>query len=374
MVQWWKMGNAKNLAEFKAALKDVQIPFFNIMYADKEGNIFYMFNGQVPRRKTGDWNYWSDVVDGTKSENIWTDVLSYDELPKLENPKTGWLQNANDPPWTSTYPPLLDPKKYPSYLSPIEMGFRPQRAVRMMKEDDSISFEELVEDKVSTRIEMADRFLDDLSSAVEKYGNADAKEAMIILNNWDRQANADSKGMALFYAWAHGIQPWKSSNYSDKWTIEDAFNHPQTLAHPEEAAKVLEGVVAQFKENGVPLDIAWGDQYRIKYNGKEYPGNGADGSVGIFRVAWSNGLEEDGKYYISGGDSWQSVIEFSDRIHAKVLLSYGNSTQPGDRNNGDQLSLFSKKEMRECTFYKEDVLKNIALKESLIDGRFVIKR
>ena len=31
--------------EFEVALKMMQIPFFNVMYADKEGNIFYMFNG-----------------------------------------------------------------------------------------------------------------------------------------------------------------------------------------------------------------------------------------------------------------------------------------------------------------------------------------
>ena len=44
-------------------------------------------------------------------------------------------------------------------------------------------------------------------------------------------------------------------------------------------------------------------------------------------------------------------------------MSYGNSTQEGSPHYGDQLELFSKKEMRNCYFYKEDVLKHVASKE-----------
>ncbi len=374
IVQWWEMASAKNLNEFKSALKKIQIPFFNVMYADKAGNIFYLFNGQIPRRPKGDWNFWSGMVDGTKSENIWSEILTYDELPKLENPETGWLQNANDPPWTSTYPTMIDPKDYKPYVAPIEMGFRPTRAVRMLLEDDSISFDELVAYKNSTRIEMADRFLDDLDKAVSEHGNETATAAMKVLNKWDRQADANSKGMALFYQWARKLGINKSENFSKPWSLNDAFYSRQNLTDPIAAVRALEEVAQNFIDKGTALDVAWGDVYRIKYNDKDLPGNGAEGSVGIFRVAWAEAPKEDGISYISGGDSWQSVIEFGDKVRAKVLMSYGNSTQPGSRNNGDQLELFAKKEMRDCYFYKSDVLKNLALKEVLVDGRFVVRK
>ncbi len=365
IVQWWNMGTSENLASFKASLRRVQIPFFNIMYADQEGNIFYMFNGQVPERATGDWSYWSGVVDGSSSENLWDDVHSYDELPKVENPASGWLQNANDPPWTSTFPMELHPDSFPAYMSPVRMGFRPQRAVRMLMEDDSISFDELVEYKLSTRIEMADRLLDDLYAAIDEYGDEDAQEAKAVLMVWDRQADAESQGMALFYAWAHTISPWRSSNYEDKWQLSKAMETPDGLADPEAAVQALSGVVQDFKSKNIPLDIPWGKVYRIKYNDKDLPGNGSDGSVGIFRVAWSEGQSEDGIQYISGGDSWQGIIEFGDRVKAKVLMSYGNSTQPGSKHYGDQLELFSQKQMRDCYFYRSDVLKHVKKKEKL---------
>lgn len=365
MIQWWKMGNAKNLSEFKLALKEVQIPFFNIMYADKEGNIFYMFNGQVPKRKAGGWNHWRGVVDGSKSENLWTEVHSYEELPKTENPPSGYLQNANDPPWTSTFPRTLDPEDYPPYMAPVVMTFRPQRATRMMDEDQSISFDELVDYKTSTRIEMADRLMDDLNTAVSLYGSKPSREAMLVLNKWDRHADKDSKGMALFYAWAHALGPWNKKIYKEQWSLNKARSTPDGLADPAAAVKVLEDVVKQFEEADVPLNIPWGEVYRIKYGDHDLPGNGSDGSIGIFRVAWSNGQQEDGKYYISGGDSWQAVIEFGDKVKAKVLMSYGNSSEPGSPNYGDQLKLFSELEMRNCTFYKEDVEKSTVSREKL---------
>jgi len=58
LEEWWDMGRARNLTEFEAALKRLQIPLFNVMYADREGHILYVFGGRVPRRAQGDVAYW----------------------------------------------------------------------------------------------------------------------------------------------------------------------------------------------------------------------------------------------------------------------------------------------------------------------------
>ncbi|MEO1652748.1 MAG: penicillin acylase family protein [Bacteroidota bacterium] len=361
--QWWKMGTAQSLEEFQSALKMVQIPFFNVMYADQAGNIFYMFNGMVPKRPSEGWDFWDNIVPGNTSKYLWTDVHTYEELPKVENPATGWLQNANDPPWTSTIPRVLDPKDFPPYMSPIFMGFRPQRAVRMIQEDESITFDELVDIKLSTRLEMADRLLDDLFAAIDTHGGDLAKEAKTVLEKWDRETDADSKGAWLFYNWARQINPWNPRNYSEKWELAKAHQSPDGLANPEAAVKTLEAVAKKLKEVYGSLDIAWGEVYRIQYNGLDLPGNGVDGSVGVFRVAWPGGQDDKGRMTIGGGDSWVSIIEFGEKVKAKVLLSYGNSTQKGSPHYGDQLKLFSKKEMRDAWFYREDIEKNLEKRE-----------
>ena len=42
--QWYAMNRAKNFTEFKAALQQNHLAMFNIMYVDKEDNIFYVSN------------------------------------------------------------------------------------------------------------------------------------------------------------------------------------------------------------------------------------------------------------------------------------------------------------------------------------------
>ena len=40
--QWFAMNKSSNLKEFKAAMQMMQVPMFNTLYADKEGNLFYL--------------------------------------------------------------------------------------------------------------------------------------------------------------------------------------------------------------------------------------------------------------------------------------------------------------------------------------------
>ena len=91
--------------------------------------------------------FWSGIIPGDQSELIWNEIHSYEELPKFSNPEQGWLQNANDPPWTSTFPMILKPENFPAYMSPQSMAFRPQRSARMIDEDESITFQELLDYK-----------------------------------------------------------------------------------------------------------------------------------------------------------------------------------------------------------------------------------
>ncbi|MCJ7466834.1 MAG: penicillin acylase family protein, partial [Maribacter sp.] len=100
-LQWWRMINSNSFEDFEAALQMAQIPFWNVMYADRSGTIFYLFNGLVPKRSEDSWSYWDRIIPGGKSADIWTEVHDYADLPKVKNPVGGWLQNANDPPWTS---------------------------------------------------------------------------------------------------------------------------------------------------------------------------------------------------------------------------------------------------------------------------------
>ncbi len=370
--QWWKMGLAKNLPEFERAMQDMQLSMYNTIYADRHGEIFYLFNGQVPKRPQGDWAFWQGVIPGDQSALIWQETHSYADLPKLKNPEQGWLQNANDPPWTCTFPMMLKPKDFPAYMSPQSMSFRPQRSVEMIAEDESITFEELLQYKMSTHSEMADRLLDDLFMAVDQHGSNLAKEAKIVLENWDRKMDADSKGAWLFTQWAQAMRIWQSDVFAKPWSMDDPRNTPDGLADPQSAATTLEQVAAQVKEHFGRLDVPWGDAYRINAGEKTLPANGANGLYGVFRVAWPQRFDEKGGV-VGGGDSYVAVIEFADEVRAKVVLSYGNSTEKNSPHNGDQLELFTKKTYRDAHLSRPEVLKHTKKIETLTVNGFEVE-
>ena len=98
--QTLQMVRAKNLAEFRSALGMQQFPIMNMLYADRAGNIFYLYNGLIPRR---DPQFdWTRPVDGGDPRTAWQGVHTLAELPQVLNPGRGYVQNCNSSPFTTT--------------------------------------------------------------------------------------------------------------------------------------------------------------------------------------------------------------------------------------------------------------------------------
>ncbi|TSJ43859.1 acylase [Mucilaginibacter corticis] len=371
-LQWWKMANAENFEQFTAALKMQQVPFWNITYADKQGNIFYLFNGEVPKRAYGTFADWDRVIPGNSSKDIWKGYFTYDELPKLKNPVSGWLQNTNDPPWTSTLPREIDKNKYPAYIAPDEMTFRTQQSVNMLMADKSITFEHLLDYKLSTHVLLADRVLDDLLSGIDNNSSPILQESKAVLSKWNRKADGDSKGMLLFYTWAEMFDHNDDRNYTVRWDREHPNTTPNGILDKKRAVTLLENAADTVKKYFGDLSTSWGTYARLKRGKFDLPANGVTGELGVFRVAnvWRLSPKMG---VVTSGDSYFGVVEFGKKVRAKVLLSYGNSSQKNSAHYGDQLKLFSEKQMRDALVYPEDLQGHVDFTE-LREGDSFVKK
>jgi len=364
--QYWDMARARNFAEFETAVKRLQMPMFTVMYADREGRVMHLFNGQVPERSGGTFEDWSGVVPGDDPSTLWTGTLPYERLPRVVDPASGWLQNANDPPWTTTFPLALRPDDFPAYVAPRQMDFRPQVSARMLMADSSITFEEMIEYKHSTRVETADRFLDDLLAAAAAHGTPAAKSAAEVLARWDRNTDAESRGAVLFKAWVHvmGERAQGRSPYAVPWSESDPLRTPRGLADPAAAAAALDAAAEMVKEAYGGLDVAWGDVNRLRLGSVDLPANGADDQLGVFHSLWTE-PGEDGRFSAVGGDTYVAAVEFSDPVRARALLPYGNATQAHSPHRGDQLPLFSRKELRPVWRTRAEVEANLSSRQEL---------
>jgi acyl-homoserine-lactone acylase len=358
--QWHKMAAATEWRGFEAALKMMQLPMFNVIYADNKGNILYKFAGNVPRRREGDWKFWNGVVDGAESKYIWQETLSYGELPEVFNPATGFVQNANDPPWGCTYPALLDPRQFPTYLSSQGMDLRSQRAVRLIRKDSLVTPDGLAGDKLNTGMEAADRFLNDLLEAVNQYPDSLALQAAGVLKKWDRSCNAESRGAVLFARWFDKLTP---AMLATPWSPEHSLETPSGLKDPRQAASLLSQAAGETIRDFGSLDVAWGSVYRFRANKKDYPANGGPGKYGVYRTIYF-APDTDGKYKAVAGDSYVAVTEFGRKVSARVLLSYGNASQPGSKHAGDQLELLTRGQLRSAWLEEKEILDHLEEKET----------
>jgi acyl-homoserine-lactone acylase len=360
--QYHKMCVSRNLREFESALAMLQNPMFNVVYADKEGNILYLFNGNVPVRQEGDFAFWHGTIDGTMSKYIWNKTHPYNDLPRVLNPEGGFLQNCNDPPWFCTWPAALDNSAFPKYMSPQGVGWRAQRTMHMVKDKKTLTFDELVGIKLNTELEVADRFLPDLLAAAEEFPGKDVDEAAAVLKKWDRKADSGSRGAVLFGTWWESVRP---DIFSRQWSKAEPLTTPAGLKDKKKAVELLAAAARSMKENFGTLDIPLGEVYRFRIGKYDYPANGGPDHFGVFRAMYY-APDKDKKWRAVAGDTYVAVTEFGDKPKAMVLLSYGNATQPGNKHVGDQLEMLSAKQLRPALLSREEIMKNLESDETLL--------
>lgn len=355
--QWWEMGRARSLEEFEAALRRLQLPMFNVIYADRAGHVMYLFGGRVPVRAGGTFAEWQRPQRGDTSATLWRGIHGYDDLPRVVDPPSGFVQNSNSPPWFSTLPAQLDTARYPAYLSPRWVGFREQRGLQMLMADSSITFDELLAMRYSNHMLLADRVLGELIPAARASGRPLAVQAAEVLERWDRAADAESRGAMLFMLWAHGVfqDVETGRGFARPWSAADPANTPNGLADPAAAVAALEEVAELMQTQMGGMDAPWGELNRLG----DLPGNGAPGDpLGVFHVIGYARQGDVGRAYF--GDTYVAAVEFTPQgPHAQVVLSYGNSSQPGSPHNGDQLRLIAEKRMRPAWLTRAEVEANL---------------
>jgi acyl-homoserine-lactone acylase len=346
--EYWDLDNAVGLQEFVAILRRLQIPMFNLVYADRDGHILYQYNGDVPVRAFGDFAYWSGLVPGDTSKTLWTRIHPYEDLPRTLDPPAGWVQNTNNPPWVNTALPALDPARFPAYLSPVSMTLRAEQSALLLMSRPRLTFDEFVKLKMSTRSLMADRLLDPLLAAAAASRSPLVKDAAALLKDWDHHVDNDSRAALLFETWARGFagpQFLGTDEFARPWDSSAPLSTPDGIKDPDQAVALLETAARDTIALYGALDRPFGDISRFRLGDVDLPGNGGFGNLGIFRViTWSP--MKDGHRTPLHGETYISAIEFTTPMKAMGLMSYGQSTQPGSPHRSDQLGLLSKQQLR----------------------------
>jgi len=273
------------------------------------------------------------------------------------------VQNTNNPPWIGTFPGTLDPAAYPPSIGGTTLAFRTMTSLRMLHDDPSVTFDELLAYKHSTHFELADRIVDDLVAAAAAQGTERAKAAAIVLKAWDRRADNGSRGALLFETFATkfmGPALADRKGFAVRGDWKQPFTTPRGLKDPAAAVAQLDAAAEETIKRYGALDAPWGEFRRFQIGTTDLPANGADGNLGAFRVMrYVPVAKGSPKQKAVFGDTIVLAVEFTNPVHAMALTSYGNSSQPGSPHNADQLSLLNQQKLRPAFLSRADVEANL---------------
>lgn len=191
IFSFYNLNNASNWDQFKNSLKRFNSPALNFIYADTSGNIGYQAAGFIPIRQSGVLE--SDAYYPSTTQVKWEGFIPFDKLPAIQNPDTGFIVSANNP-------PLKDVGYYISYL--FEPHYRAERIEDVISSRSLFSAEEfeLLQNDVYSL--QAKEFLSYLFEAAKDSTGIESeyKEYLDLMKNWDFQMLSSSVQTTIFSA------------------------------------------------------------------------------------------------------------------------------------------------------------------------------
>ncbi|AYC30396.1 penicillin acylase family protein [Paenisporosarcina cavernae] len=338
------MNKATNWEEFETALEDFHAPAQNFVFASTDGTIAYKANGRIPIRKQGDAQL---PVPGNSSDYGWKGYVPYDELPRVVNPKEGFIATANNE--------VVD-DSYPYHITDFwAQSYRYERISEVLQAGDSFKKEDMMALQMDTQDLLAREFVQDMVATVRKSDRADHLEKYVtILDDWDQNDSKDSAAPLIFHRWIKQLPitlfaPEMPEDVYDllqgKGNITDQMLRDAFAGNEGEWVKQYGGldkwladsleesmknVAEEFGED--PKDWKWGEYHQLTF---DHPLGGASPVLGYLLnaksvpVSGSNitvmaaGFDEDGR--VDHGASWRYVVDLADTSKAYHIVGPGQS-------------------------------------------------
>lgn len=328
--EWYRMGKAQNYAEFREAMEIHALPMFNTGYADKDGNIFYVYNAKIPKREDG-YN-WHELLAGDENANIWTSYVPFDSLPQVLNPPDGFLQNCNSNPYLATGNMEDVSKPLPEWTG-IET-YQTNRALRALETfgaDSSISRDDFFKYKYDTQYssnsviaKVRDRYIK------EMVNEKDPKliSALTLIKEWDLSADSSNTAAALAMI-----------------VLPNTFNEDDLNYEIEDITRKLVETIDYLETTFGKIDVPLGMVLRLVRGKTNLP---LSGGPGLLRAIYFK--KKDDMYVGRAGDCYFQAVEWGSNgeLNAWSIHQFGSATSiESSIHYDDQAKLFSKHIMKQ---------------------------
>ena len=184
---WWLLNRAAGWDDFAEAMRLIEAPQLNIVYADVGGNIGYWLTGAVPIRAKGQGEV---PLPGWTDEYEWTGTVPFEEMPHALNPQQGYILSCNHRVVTDDYP---------YFLGNVWMnGYRARRISDLFKAKDILTVEDFRAIQLDVACRPSLEFVECLADLPEPHPDSEVQLALSWLRGWDGQLTVDSVAGAIY--------------------------------------------------------------------------------------------------------------------------------------------------------------------------------
>ena len=347
--QWDAMIRAQHLEQWRTAVAMLRVAYMNVMYADRDGNIGYIYGSAVPRRAAGIDP--SGILDGRDPATEWQGFHALDELPQVFNPASGWLLNTNSEPFTATTGLSFTRDDFPAYMVGREVtNWRARSSRRLLEQMDRVTFDTFATRVWDSRLSMADSIIPLLEAdwrvrapSLPPAEAARVARVVVRLAAWDRVADTSSVETTWFVL----MVEQRAAN----WTT------------------ALRSALRQLEAAWQTVDIPWGAINRHQRPLPSQPAvldstrpslavGGAPGGMGSAFTFNTAPFGSARPRLGVGGNSFVKVVEFGPAVRARSILNYGQSGHPHSPHFDDQAHLYAQRRFKPAWFTRLEIEAN----------------
>jgi acyl-homoserine-lactone acylase len=339
----------------------------NTVYADADGTIAYFHGNFIPKRDPKfDFTH---PVDGSNPATEWQGAHAIEDTITLRNPSTGWIQNTNNWPFSAAGAASPKRENYPAYMWTRGENPRGIHAVEVLQGIHDVTLDSLIAAGYDSHLTAFDVLLPPLFDDYDHLAADDPRrlgleEPLSSLRDWNRRTSADSVPTALAIFWGQELIERKGAAARD--ADEPVYDYLLRYLTAAERIDGLAAAVAKLQRDFGQWRTPWGDinRYQRLTDDIVQPFDDAKPSlpVGFASSAWGALASFDGtnprktkKIYGSVGNSFVAAVEFGPTVHAKAILSGGESGHPESAHFIDQAHMFVQGRFRDVLFSREDV-------------------
>jgi acyl-homoserine-lactone acylase len=339
----------------------------NTVYADADGTIAYFHGNFIPKRDTAfDFTH---PVDGSNPATEWHGPHAVEDTITLLNPSNGWLFNSNNWPFSAAGDQSPKREHYPVYMWIRGENPRGPHAVEMLRDIHNVTLDSLIAAGYDGHLTAFDVLLPPLFLSYDALPAADPRraslgEAIAALRGWNRRTSADSVPTAVAIFWGQELVERKGAEARD--AEEPVYDYLVDKLTDAERIAGLSAALEKLQRDFGRWQTPWGEINRFQRLTDDLvqPFDDAKPSlpVGFAASQWgalasfdSSKPRKTKKIYGSSGNSFIAAVDFGPSIHAKALMSGGESGDPSSPHFTDQALMFSQGRFRDVLFYPEEV-------------------